>query len=129
MNKLLAVDTPLAPNGGFKGFGPLGLESGGATNADITFTNFLSTTIGVITIVAIIWFVFIVITGAISYMSAGGDKGAIEGARKKIVNGLIGLVVVITGLFVVNLVGYLLGIPNILNIQDLLSIITNNVVQ
>lgn len=115
-NLLAATSIPLSPSGGFKGFGKLGLQGSEATNADITFTNFLSSVIGIITIVAIIWFVFLFITSAISYMSSGGDKAAIETARKKIFNAIIGLVMVIISIFVIKLIGYLLGIPDILNL-------------
>lgn len=124
--KLLSID--LFPPGGFTGFGKLGLQGSLATNADITFTNFLSSTIGIMTVVAIIWFVFIFITGAIGYMSSGGDKAAIESARKKILNGVIGLVIVIISIFVIKLIGYLIGIPNILNFTFLFGEVAGLVV-
>lgn len=126
MNKL-AID--LAPEGGFKGFGKLGLEGETADNASLVFTNFISSAIGVITVVAIIWFVFLVITGAFGFLSAGSDKTAVESARKKLINGLTGLVVVILGIFVVRLVGYLIGIPDILNISNFITIISGDLAQ
>jgi hypothetical protein len=109
----------IAPEGGFKGFGKLGLEGSLASNATLTFSGFISSVIGLLTIIAIIWFVFIFITGAIAYMSSGGDKASIEGARKKIVNGITGLVLVIIAIFVIRLIGYLLGVPDILNFVSL----------
>jgi hypothetical protein len=129
-NLLVQVPTGLqiAPNGGFTGFGKLGLQGSLATNADLTFKDFISSTIGVLTIVAIIWFVFIFITGAISYMSSGGDKAAIESARKKIINGVIGLVLVIIAIFVIKLIGYLIGIPDILNFPLLFAKVAGLVV-
>ncbi len=115
----------LAPNGGFKGFGPLGLQgAAGATSADYLLQTFISSTIGVISIVAIIWFVFILLSGGISYLSAGADKNAVESARKKITNGLIGLLITLFGIFLINLVGQLFGIPDILNIPGMISNIT-----
>jgi hypothetical protein len=109
--KNLAEDIKVAPGEGFRGFGNLGLEGSRALDAPNIFTNFISSMIGVLTVIAIIWFVFIFIAGAISYMSAGGDKAAVESARKKIVNGLIGLVMVVIAIFIVKLIGYLIGIP------------------
>src|SRR5689334_10568436 len=110
-NKL--ADLNIAPNGGFTGFGPLGTAgSNGAT----VFSNFISSVVGVMTIVAIIWFVFTFMTGAIGIISDGSDKNALEGSRKKIVNGTIGLVVTVAAIFIINLVGYLLGFKNILDI-------------
>lgn len=124
--KNLIAQIKIAPEGGFKGFGKLGLQGSDAGSADITFTNFLSSFIGIITVIAIIWAVFLFITGAISYMSSGGDKAAIESARKRIVNGVIGLIIVIVSIFAIKLIGELLGIPDILNFISLFSVITGN---
>jgi hypothetical protein len=113
--KNLSDNLPIAPNGGFKGFGPLG-NLPEKSDGIVIFTSFISKVIGVLTIIAIIWFIFTFIAGAISYMSAGGDKAAIESARKKIVNGVVGLIIVIISIFIISLIGYLIGIPDILNI-------------
>jgi len=107
--------------GQLKGFGPLGNPEGSGINL---FSRFISTTIGLMTIVAIIWFAFVLISGAIGMMGAGGDKQAMESARKRITSGLIGLVVVIAALFILDLVGTIFGIPNILNIGELFEQIT-----
>lgn len=110
-----------APPGGFKGFGPLGNPSG--SGIDI-FSTFISSTIGLMTIIAFIWFLFLLITGAIGIMTAGGDKAAVEAARKKITNGITGLIIVIIATFILSLIGTLLGIPNILNLNQLFGTIT-----
>lgn len=123
-NLLTEASIPIAPNGGFQGWGKLGLKGVSPTSADIVFKDFLSSVVGVMTIVAIIWFLFLFIGGAIGYMSSGGDKNAIESARKKIVNGIIGLVLVVIAIFVIKLIGYLIGIPDILNIPSLFGTIT-----
>jgi len=94
--------------GTFKGFGPLGNPTGTGINQ---FNTVISTTIGVMTIVAIIWFVIQLITGAIGIMSAGSDKAKLEGARAKITNGIIGLIIVIAAVFVIDLIGTVFGIP------------------
>ncbi|QQG41885.1 MAG: hypothetical protein HYV90_01070 [Candidatus Woesebacteria bacterium] len=125
MNNTLA-QINLFPSGGFKGFGKLGLETDAATSADRVFTNFISSAIGLITIIAIIWFVFLVTTGSFAFMTAGGDKQSLETARKKIMNGLVGLMVCIFGIFVVRFIGYLIGIPDILNFVSLFSLLTGN---
>lgn len=126
-NSLAQID--LFPPGGFKGFGKLGLETEAATSADIVFTNFISSAIGLVTIIAIIWFVFLVTTGSFAFMTAGGDKQSLESARKKIISGLIGLMVVIFGIFIIRFIGYLIGIPDILNFVSMFSILTGNNVQ
>lgn len=118
MNNLLA-DIPLVP-GGIKGLGTSPLANPGSTAPGI-LANIISVSIGVMTIIAIIWFVFIFISGAIGIMGAGADKNALEAAKKRISTGLIGLVIVIVAVFVIDLVGYLLGFPigGILDINTL----------
>lgn len=101
--------------GQLKGIGPLGNPTGtGITNLQ----TFISTVVGVMTIVAFIWFVLTFMTGAIGIISSGGDKQALETARKKITYGIIGVVVVISAVFVIGLIGAIFGI-DFLNIFKL----------
>jgi len=123
MTNLIAQSSiPLAPPGGFKGFGPLGNVTS-SIEAIKTLSKFISSTIGIMTIVAILWFIFVLVTGAIGIINAGGDKAALETAKKKITTGLIGLVVVIATIFIVSLVGRLIGIPDILNLELLFTLV------
>ncbi|MCX6704295.1 MAG: hypothetical protein NTZ07_02505 [Candidatus Woesebacteria bacterium] len=122
-NLIAASSIPIAPSGGFTGFGPLGNVTS-KENAVSTFSKFISSTIGILTIVAILWFIFVFITGAISIIGSGGDKAQLETAKKKITTGLIGLFVTIAAIFVIKLIGSLIGIPDILNFGILFSMIT-----
>ncbi|OGM21458.1 hypothetical protein A2955_02575 [Candidatus Woesebacteria bacterium RIFCSPLOWO2_01_FULL_37_19] len=112
MHKIAQINIPL---GNVSGFGQLGLENARPIQAPYVFNTFISILVGLLTIIAAIWFLIILITSAYSWMSAGGDKGAIETARSRMLNALIGLVIVIAAVFVVDLVGYILGFPLILN--------------
>ncbi len=116
----LIADIELDP---LEGFGKLGTP--GEEGVSI-FSNFISSTIGLMTIIAIIWFVFSFFTGAIGIITAGSDKGALESSRKKIMTGVIGLVVTIAAIFVIRLLGILIGIENILNIESLFNQINLN---
>jgi hypothetical protein len=98
----------------WSGFGDLGLEGKASQSAPSVFNTFLSSAIGLLTVIAGIYFIFLFMFGAIGMMSAGGDKAAMESARKKISTGLLGLVIVISAIFVISLLGYLLGL-DILN--------------
>ena len=122
MNKLLS-DIPLSPSGGFKGpgTGPFSDPTAGGGTGIEAFTKFISSAVGLMTIIAIIWFVFLLISGGIGFMTAGSDKAQIEASRKKIVSGLIGLVVTIAAIFLIDLIGYLIGIPNILDLPALFT--------
>jgi hypothetical protein len=123
MKNLIAADIPLTPPEGFTGAknGAGLLAPGGGIE---TFSKFVSSAIGLMTIIAIIWFVFTFFIGAIGIISSGGDKQALESARKKITTGGIGLVVTIAAIFIIKLIGYLIGIPNILKIGALFGQIT-----
>ena len=121
--KSLLAQTEVFKGTPFRGFGKLGLEGESGEGAIDIFAKFISSTIGLLTIIAIIWFIFVLFTGAIGMMSAGGDKTALETSRKRITSGLIGFIVVVAGIFIVDLTGRLLGIPDILNIQKLFETI------
>jgi hypothetical protein len=123
MKNLLAID--LFPPGGLRGYGPLGLEGESAYTAPHIFNNFISSVIGVITTIAFIWFIFVFITGAVSIIGSGGDKGAMETAKKKLTTGIIGLVVTIAAVFIISLIGKLLGIDLILNPAQLIIQLLN----
>lgn len=112
------------PLGTFEGLGPLGSFLGSnpllyLSNTLETFTKILSVTIGVMTIVAFIWFLFTMFIGAISWLSSGGDKAKLQEAQKKISTGVIGLVIVISAMFLIKIIGTIFGI-DILNIYQLI---------
>ncbi|MBN1168703.1 hypothetical protein JXA63_02315 [Candidatus Woesebacteria bacterium] len=115
MKKISQIN--LAPEGGFRGPGPLNPVSEG--HAVGVLTRVLSITVGFLSVVASIYFMFKVITGGLSIISAGGDKGKVAEARISITNGLIGLLVVLLGTIFVGFIGTIIGI-DILNIQSLL---------
>lgn len=109
MKNAFAVEINL---GELKGLGPLGFE-----NIEITrdaaidlFNKVISNIIGIMTIVAGIWFIFQFIIGAFGWLTAGGDKAAMENAQKKITNGVIGLVIVVAAIFLIDLLGRLIGL-------------------
>lgn len=118
----LAQDLQLYdPNtGSLKGFGALGLDNPrNPLEAPVIFSTFISSVIGLISLIAIIWFIINLLTGAISVLTSAGDKNALENAKKKITNSLIGLLITFFSLFVVNFVGWLIGFPGVLGFQAL----------
>lgn len=93
--------------GDLTGEGPLGTSS----NPSQTLDRVLSVVVGSLTIIAGVWFMFQIISGAIAWIGAGGDKAVIENSRKKITNGFVGLIIVISAVFILDFVGTLLGLP------------------
>ena len=101
--------------GGFGGIGPLGLEGKQPGEAPKVFSDIISTVIGFLTIVAALWFIFMVITGGYGWLSAGGDKQKVADAKSKITQAVIGLGVVVVGIIIVRLVTQILGIDVVLD--------------
>lgn len=98
--------------GQISGFGPLGQSKAFADPqvASNTFTRVISIIIGLLTMIAGLYFTFQFILGAFSWLSSGGDKAKLQEAQKKITNAVIGLTVVIISVFIIDLIGLLLGI-------------------
>lgn len=70
----------------------------------------LSGIIGSLTIVAALWFSIQFILAGFAWISAGGDKAAIETARNKITNALIGLIIVTAAWVIIGVLGIIFGI-------------------
>ena len=107
-----------------RGIGPLGLEDKEAWEGGFVFNKFISSAIGLMTIIATIWFIFLVIGGAYGIMSAGGDKAQLEAARKRLTSGVVGFVVVVMAVFIIRFIGSLLGLEDILNPAYLIDVIS-----
>lgn len=112
MKFLSQIDLFDKTEGALNGFGPLGNPNG---NAPTIFNKFLSGMVGIITVVAFIWVVILIVTGAIGIITSAGDKTGLQSNLKKITNGIIGLVVLISALFIMQVFGKLFSIDNILN--------------
>lgn len=117
-NIVFAAAQELGP---LEGLGPLGKPI--ATPADpgaSALTDFISKAIGIMTIVAFIWFIFQLFIGAISWLGSGGDKAKLQEAQKKITTAVVGLVIVISAIFLTKIISAVFGI----DILDLTNFIT-----
>lgn len=70
----------------------------------------LSIMLGIAVIIAI----FFLVWGGIKWILSGGDKAAVDEARKHIIAALVGLVIAFLAFFLISIVGRLFGI-NVLN--------------
>ncbi len=61
-------------------------------------------------IVGALLVLFFIVIGAIQWITSGGDKEKVGGARKMITNAIIGLVILALAFFLVNVVGNILNI-------------------
>jgi hypothetical protein len=78
--------------------------------------SFVPALVGIAFSIGAIVFLFVMITGAIQWITSGGDKAALESARGKIANAIIGIVVLMATFAVIKLVESFFGI-NILTID------------
>jgi len=110
VNNFSAYATTEVPIGTIKGQGPLAELLNTLSGVVNLFNKVISNIVGILTIVAGLWFIFQFMLGAFSYLTSGGDKARIEEAQKKITSALIGLVIVVAAIFLIDLVGSLLGL-------------------
>ncbi|OGM04001.1 hypothetical protein A2715_03900 [Candidatus Woesebacteria bacterium RIFCSPHIGHO2_01_FULL_39_32] len=120
MNYLAQQSNPIGP---LSGIGNLGLQGGTYSNAITLLAQVISAIIGLLTIIGALYFMFMLITGAIAIISSGGDKAAYENARRKLSTGVIGFVAVIAGMFIMSLIAILLGLPSILDLGAMIEAI------
>ena len=80
------------------------------------FAEFLPRLIGTLITMGFLVFVFFMIVGAIQWIMSGGDKQAIETARQRIFNALIGLIVLFSVFAILAILGELFGL-NLLEIN------------
>ena len=57
------------------------------------FQSFIPNLVTLGLIIGVLFFLFILIIGAIQWISSGGDKNALEEAKKKITNAIIGIII------------------------------------
>jgi len=105
MKNLMAQGRPIGNI--IEGLGKLGKPGNSAGGI---FNSVISLIIGVVTVIAGLIFFFIVLTGAISIITAGEDKQALETARKKIFVGFAGMILLVAAIFIVDIIGNLLGL-------------------
>jgi hypothetical protein len=74
------------------------------------FQDFVPGLIGLAFIGGTIIFFFMIVVGAIQWISGGGDKQALESAKGRITNAIIGIVILFSLFAVLNLVETFFGI-------------------
>lgn len=112
LNRLLA-DVTIPPLSG------PGINPGGSGTA--AFEKIVGQVIGVLTIFAVIWFVIQVILAGYAFITAQGDPKAVETARKRLTDGVLGLTIVIVAVGLGSLIAALAGIPNVLDLNAMFT--------
>ncbi|KKU83623.1 hypothetical protein A2973_02705 [Candidatus Gottesmanbacteria bacterium RIFCSPLOWO2_01_FULL_49_10] len=100
-NQLAQIINPVLPDTIGKG----GIEKGGTATGLI-----IGNLIGGMIIFAFILAIFYFITGAFHWITSGGDKAKLETARDKIIQSMVGLIILASVWAVTTLLGQFLGI-------------------
>lgn len=79
------------------------------------FQNFIPAAINLAFVIAVIIFFFMLIWGAIQWIASGGDKQALEAARGRVANAIIGIVILFALFAIINLISHFFGNIPILN--------------
>jgi TRAP-type C4-dicarboxylate transport system permease small subunit len=74
------------------------------------FATFLPKAVGLILVIGVVVFFFMLLVGGVQWISSGGDKAALESARGKLSNALIGLVILLASFAVIKLVEGFFGV-------------------
>lgn len=91
---------------------PLVGTGSGLTILQLFITNFIA----IVFIVGGVIFFFMLLTGGVEYITAGGDKEATQKASKRITHALIGLAILLSSYAILLLVGEVFGI-NLTNLN------------
>ncbi len=82
----------------------------GGINPNVPVGRVISNVITIIFAVAIISVLLMLVIGAFNWITSGGDKEAVGKARQRIINALIGLVVLAVAFLITNVAGQLVNI-------------------
>ncbi len=90
-----------------------GSDASGAAAAG-NLEKFVSNAIGALTLIAGLFFIFYFVMGALNWVTAGGEKGKVDKARDQMVQGVMGMVVIVIAYALIGVIGTFLGL-DILN--------------
>lgn len=76
------------------------------------FASVLAGLIGIILVLGSLWALFQLLQGGLGWISSGGDKTALEGARDRIINALIGLFILFAAWAVFIIILRVLGLTS-----------------
>lgn len=86
----------------------------GLTGQDF-IAKFIPNAIGLVLVVGLVFFFFMLVWGAISWILSGGDKAGLESAKGRITNSIVGVILLLSTFALVKIIESFFGI-------DILSI-------
>jgi hypothetical protein len=89
--------------------------------ATTNFEKYLTTIIGVLTLVGVLWFTFQVILSGYALISSSGDPKKMEKAQQQLMQSILGIVIVVASSIVVGLIVKILGLGNIFDLNTFIG--------
>ncbi len=92
---------------------PTGSFSEGSDTTEGALSNLeliISNSLGVITVLAGVFFIFYFIMGAFQILSAGGDSGKVQTGQQRITQAVLGLVILVAAYAIIGLISTVLGL-------------------
>jgi hypothetical protein len=94
-------------------------DSATGTNAFSNLEILVSNIIGLLTVLGGLFFVFFFVQGAFQWITAGGDSGKIEKARGQMIQGILGVIVLVASYAIIGLIGTIVGLKLLTPAQTL----------
>lgn len=91
------------------------------TEATTMAEKLLSNILGILTIVAVIYFVLQIIFAGYGFLSSEGDVKKMEMNRSRLTNGILGFFIIVVAIAVVSLLSQLLGLGNVLDLNQMFT--------
>lgn len=81
----------------------------------------ISNILGILTIVAVIYFILQIIFAGFGFLSSEGDEKKMEMNRSRLTNGVLGFFIVVVAVAAVSLISQLLGLGNVLDLGQMFT--------
>jgi hypothetical protein len=120
---ILAQSTEKIGQIGGEGLGPFGKigAMAGSTASLTGIVNGISSIIGLLTVIASIWFLFQILFAGYQWISAGGEPKKLQEARDRIVHAFIGMVIVVAAWSMLALVGQFFGFNSLIDPAEVIK--------
>lgn len=91
------------------------------TQATTMAEKLISNVFGILTIIAVIYFILQIIFAGFGFLSSEGDEKKMEMNRSRLTNGVLGLFIVVVAIALASLLARLLGFGNILDLNQMFT--------
>ncbi len=125
LTSLIVANNPLGP--GFTPPDPDGYNPQTVSEDTIldTLVNFLSNLIGFLTVLGGLFFIVYFFMGAFQWITSGGDSSKVEQARNRMLQGTLGLIIMVISYSLIGIIGSVIGL-DLINLKSTISDIIPN---